>query len=302
MSTKRIILISGFARSGKDTLANALLTEFEKANKEATLTKFANALKSALQLALNDVGLGHIDVFTEDTAEKELIRPLFVEFGKYCRAKDKNVFVNRTLKDVDAMLKQGKDAVVISDCRYLNEAQLVRAFGANELVNVDRFHIVRRHNNAANDEEANSIAHLNVNDTNAQSAGFEEGMVHHIEWWAKHIVQTPVVVIHGMDAPDLNALRYGVTATVPENVRTSIDLNELLNRLEYLEDSGRNAHQRIDTLHQDHNSMDTTIDRVSQRVDHLEKFPAAELRDAMLGIKLGLERMEARLRRLEIKP
>ena len=266
MSTKRIILISGYARSGKDTLANALLAEFAKANKEAALTKFANALKSALQLALNDVGLGHINVFTEDTAEKEILRPLLVEFGKYCRAKDKDVFVNRTLKDVDAMLQLGKDVVLISDCRYLNEAQLVRSFGILNCLTVERFHIKRMGNVAANQEEADSIDNLEAYDTPTFSSRniFSEGNVDAIGGWARRIVAVRAFKesggiagnheprIHGMDAPDLHALRYGVTATVPEHLTGSIVV------------------------------------------------PDNELLEQVLNIKLALERIDARLKRLEV--
>jgi len=59
--------------------------------------------------------------------------------------------------------------------------------------------------------------------------------------------------------------------------------------------------KRVETLEEDGNIVDGIIDRVSQRVDHLETFPASELRDAMMVIKLTLERTDARLKRLETK-
>ena len=302
MSTKRIILISGFARSGKDTLANGLVKEFAKADKEAVVTKFAIALKRALQLALNDVGLGHIDVFTEDTAEKEILRPLLVEFGKYCRAKDKNVFVNRTLKDVDAMLKQGKDAVVISDCRYLNEAKLVRAYGANELVEVDRFHIERRNNKAANDEEANSIAHMNVNDTDARFAGFEEGMVHQIEWWAEHIVQNKLVTLthggiiignHEYAEPNKGTAKWTGTLHDPNGQPVFVNKVDNPQLFGHTHDpKPAPVEQSLKALWDESLCLDESIDRVSKRVDAID--------DQLMGIKLLLERIDARLKRLEV--
>ena len=149
--------------------------------------------------------------------------------------------------------------------------------------------------------------------------------------------------IHGMDIPDPDTFRHGVPAD-PAKVAAYAQPNKgtetwlkkqaeaeahpiygwlnmsndkLLKRIEYVEDSVRSAHQRIDTLHQDHNSMDGIIDRVSQRVDGLSlevkgiedagqklvyRVETLE-HDRNLGHSIGLiiERMEARLKQLESK-
>ena len=122
MSTKRIILISGYARSGKDSLANAL--EKQLAHREPVRVKFANVLKTALGVALQRIGLD-VDVFTEDEQQKQAIRPLLVEFGKFARSVDKDVFVKAAWKDICDLFQNGKGVVIVPDLRYANEINLI---------------------------------------------------------------------------------------------------------------------------------------------------------------------------------
>lgn len=235
MSTKRIILISGYARSGKDTLANDILWEFVNQNRQAAITKFANALKAALQLALNDVGLGHINVFTEDTREKELLRPLLVEFGKYCRAKDKNVFVNKTIEDVDALLAQGKEAVMISDCRYLNEAHLVRQFGRAKGICVERVQIARVGTGPANEEEFQSIRELDFNDPGQEGWHFAEGDTDGIKAWAKRIAGTNLTEASLKPSPFTGEIKVPSNELLEQvlNIKLALErIDARLNRLE----------------------------------------------------------------------
>ena len=184
MSTKRIILISGYARSGKDTLANAL--DKQLADLEPVRVKFANVLKNALQKALNDVGLGHIDVFTEDPIQKELIRPLFVEFGKYCRANDKDVFVRTAWRDISDLFYNGKGVVIVPDLRYSNEIQLISEWAKQLGWNVIHIRICRIGNQAANEEEMQSVCSLPNADAYCTFAG---GDVDGIERWAKDLIE-----------------------------------------------------------------------------------------------------------------
>jgi molybdopterin-guanine dinucleotide biosynthesis protein len=66
--------ISGSARSGKDTLCRALIRKFKKMNKKVERLSIAGDLikKDLNSLIKNVAG---IDTFTENTEEKELIRP-----------------------------------------------------------------------------------------------------------------------------------------------------------------------------------------------------------------------------------
>lgn len=317
MSNKRIILISGYARSGKDSLANALLDEFGKVQKEATVTKFANALKAAVQLALNELGLGHIDAFTEDPKLKALLRPLFVEVGKAARAIDKDVFVKRTLKDVGALLEQGKEAVMISDCRYLNEAQLVRRFCGERGIYVSRLHITRIGTQAANEEEEQSLKELNRHDHGEDGWHFQEGDTAGIKAWAKRLVRP------WGDAPDW--LKEGnkgapvdptkVTAYLPHGVRTSwhgpngepLFIDKTKPVFGHTHDpKPAPVEQQLKALWDESLCLDETIDRVSQKVDSISDRLATQynadedLFKKMNELNATLERIDARLKRLEV--
>ena len=81
----KIIGIAGASRSGKDTLCRSLIRILkEKYNVEAERISIAGDLikKNLRSIIMNSVG---IDSFTENDQEKELIRPLLVEYGKLMR-------------------------------------------------------------------------------------------------------------------------------------------------------------------------------------------------------------------------
>jgi hypothetical protein len=181
MSTT-IIMISGYARSGKDTLANAL-TEYSRT--ESARVSFATPLKRAVQIALNELGLGHIDAFTEDPALKALLRPLFVEVGKAARAIDKDVFVKAAWRDVCDLAYQGKELIVVPDLRYSNEIELFRRWGEVNEYTVKHVHIRRSGNKAANQEEFESVHFLPLAD---DSCEFREGAISDIAEWADKYV------------------------------------------------------------------------------------------------------------------
>jgi len=292
---KQVILISGYARSGKDSLANHLKRELEIKGRDVRILKFANALKEALQLALNRIGLGHIDVFTEDPELKKIVRPLLVEFGKFARKMDKDVFVKALINDMEALFANGVQVAMISDCRYLNEAELLLSWAKSNASAHARVHITREGLSPANEEERLSIYDLNNGSPCFSERTFREGDLFGIEAWAQELVasgETPV--------PDwLKPINTKPESPVPgvtieklpyvfpaEPTTPPFRISDLV--------------KRVETLEEDGNIMDGIVDRVSQRVDHLESFPAAELRNAMIGIKLTLERMEARIKRLEV--
>ena len=235
MSIKRIILISGYARSGKDSLATHLKRELELNGREARVLKFANALKEALQAALNRVGLSHIDVFTEDEELKKLLRPLLVEFGKFARKMHKDVFVKALIKDMEALFCGGVEYALISDCRYLNESEILRLWAEDTGSIITRLHINRDGLQPANEEERQSIYDLNNAERDFIERTFLEGDLFGIEAWAQELVKA----------------------------------GRPMSRLEIEAGKGR----------------------VGEK----------ELLDAVLAIRLQLERMDARLKRLEIK-
>jgi hypothetical protein len=96
--------ISGFARSGKDTLCRALIRVFQKNNLNAK--RFSIAGDLILMDRIN------IDTFTENNEEKEIIRPLLVEYGKLMRKKTKGRYF------LDNFEEKTDTIHIIPDIRY----------------------------------------------------------------------------------------------------------------------------------------------------------------------------------------
>jgi len=110
----KIIGISGFARSGKDlftTVAQRVLKEHGLKTERYAL---AYELKSDLKdLIKTKVG---IDVFTENTEEKNIIRPLLVAYGDVMRKTSGGKYW--TQKVEQRIGKSKADVVFITDIRY----------------------------------------------------------------------------------------------------------------------------------------------------------------------------------------
>ena len=87
--------IAGAARAGKDTLCRALIREFAMIRMNAVRKSIAgDQVKSDLFDVLMDNF--NIDAFTENSEEKEFMRPLLVEYGKMQRKKTEGrYFIDR---------------------------------------------------------------------------------------------------------------------------------------------------------------------------------------------------------------
>jgi ABC-type dipeptide/oligopeptide/nickel transport system ATPase component len=108
----KIIGIAGASRSGKDTLCRSLIRILnEKYNVEAERRSIAGDLikKNLRSIIINSVG---IDSFTENTEEKELIRPLLVEYGKLMRNNTKARYFVENFEVVK------EKTLIIPDIRY----------------------------------------------------------------------------------------------------------------------------------------------------------------------------------------
>ena len=108
----KIIGISGASRSGKDTLCRSLIRILkEKYNIEAERMSIAGDLikKNLQNIIMNSVG---IDSFTENTEEKELIRPLLVEYGKLMRKWTEGRYFVENFQNIN------EKTLIIPDIRY----------------------------------------------------------------------------------------------------------------------------------------------------------------------------------------
>jgi hypothetical protein len=136
MPTK-LIGISGLARSGKDTLASALVRKAAFWRPELKIARyaFANALKNITgEFCWNTFG---IKIFTDNTKEKEIIRPLLVGVGSAARLKNPRYWIEIVEKQIAAE----KPAVaIITDVRFAehdsDELKWIKTNG--KLIHVER--------------------------------------------------------------------------------------------------------------------------------------------------------------------
>ena len=192
-----IIPIAGFARAGKDCLADAIFDHLADDEPEysAIVLKFADALKASLQVSLDEAGI-KIDVFTEDTAKKAALRPLLVAYGEYCRSQNPEVWVNKVIEHINTWADEtvaGSEslgsAILIPDLRYCNEYEKLEALCVKRGWTFVPIYMERHGNLPANNAEAESIglmaAHGYFRKGNALQVSFADGSVELIQQWAQ---------------------------------------------------------------------------------------------------------------------
>ena len=119
--------ISGIARCGKDTLGRHLIAKLQKSGFPTIPISFASVLKYDLDPFLKEKV--NISAFTENTQEKEIIRPLLVAYGtNVCRRIDPDHWIKKIEKQVKASINS-KIIVVITDVRYENECKWIKDNG-----------------------------------------------------------------------------------------------------------------------------------------------------------------------------
>jgi hypothetical protein len=197
-----VIPIAGFARAGKDTLANAIFDylDQDEPSYSVILMKFADALKQSLQASLDEAGI-KVDVFTEDTDKKAALRPLLVAYGEYCRSQNPNVWVDKVIKDINTWADETiadsdstGSVVLIPDLRYANEYQKLEALCIKRGWAYVPIYIERGGNLPANNAEAESIGLMAARGyfarDNALQVGFADGSVELISQWARKFTQS----------------------------------------------------------------------------------------------------------------
>jgi hypothetical protein len=134
----KLIGVSGFARSGKDTFCERASALLRFHNEKCTTFSFARALKEELyDLLIKNTG---ISPFTEDPQAKEIIRPLLVTYGTEVRRKiNPDCWIESIQSGVNYYLNKGY-YVFISDVRFLNEAEWVKE-NEGYLFNITRSNI-----------------------------------------------------------------------------------------------------------------------------------------------------------------
>lgn len=118
MST--IIGIAGPARSGKDTLCNQFLEIFQEMGIKANRSALADQLKLECKDFISNT-LG-IDVFTDKTEEKNIIRPFLVTWGTHVRRKlDPDIWIKKIQDSIEE-----NSILIVPDIRFKNEFDWVK--------------------------------------------------------------------------------------------------------------------------------------------------------------------------------
>lgn len=182
MRRPTVFLITGYARAGKDTLAEAMRDLMPS----ALVTSFADPLKSAVNRYFTDLGIERVNV--KDTADKVRFRNLLVEAGRAARSVDVNVFADKVAYDARLALMSGR-SVIVPDWRYVNEYDaIVKAIGHHHPVVTVR--IGRAGCTAANQEEQDSIDLIQNSVYVVHDAVFADGNTSAIRDWAADILST----------------------------------------------------------------------------------------------------------------
>lgn len=136
----KLIGLTGFARTGKDTFQarSAFILNKINSNFISHRFAFADALKEECDDFLTK-NMG-ISAFTDYTPDKEIIRPFLVTYGTHLRRKmDENCWIKKVQPLIDKIQKK-KDKVnfiFITDVRFKNEAEWIKN-SEGILINIKR--------------------------------------------------------------------------------------------------------------------------------------------------------------------
>lgn len=158
IKTKTVVAISGYARAGKDTFADALEGTIGSSNSVKRF-KFAEPLRNSVKLAFDYLGIT-VSPWTESEADKNKLRPLFIALGEYARSTDRDIFAKLAVHEIDRSLKDECNIAVVTDLRYSNENKILSELCSMNGYKYHRVHIVRVGNKPAGDVEEQSIALL----------------------------------------------------------------------------------------------------------------------------------------------
>lgn len=136
-----IIGISGVARAGKNSFAKFAAEFFESKGLSCDEFAFATELKADLEdFILEKTG---ISVWTEDSEEKEIIRPLMVEYGKIQREMTAGMYwVEKLLPHMEVI---SSNIQFVTDVRYPNDEVAAIHDRGGKVIHVTRYNLGDAH-------------------------------------------------------------------------------------------------------------------------------------------------------------
>lgn len=185
MHRPTVFLVTGYARSGKDTLADALVQRIPGCVKIA----FADSLKDAGNRFFTALGIE--DVNLRSTYDKIKHRDLLVAMGKAARSIDPDVFARCAADRARYNVLAGR-CVVISDWRYLNEYTAIqRICYPARIVTIS---LTRSGGVPANEEEQESIRDIDAAVTYDYDRHFADRDIQGIDDFSHELANdTPIV-------------------------------------------------------------------------------------------------------------
>ena len=146
-----IVLLSGYARSGKDTFAEGMT----RYSVDVKRIAYGDALKDAANNYACQLGLSGVNFHEESF--KTYHRDTLVAMGRFARSIHKDVFVFNLTEQAN----RERGHVVVPDCRYLNETIVTKQImGEVRNWRVIHLHIETEGVGPANEEEASSIREM----------------------------------------------------------------------------------------------------------------------------------------------
>lgn len=141
-----VIGVGGFARAGKDTFVKVASKILKENGYTTQKLAFADALKNEIGPFIKQCY--GIDVWTDNTEEKTLIRPLLVAHGCQKRVQTNGTYwVNKVSEQIDEIVKNNdvrKHVIFISDCRFPNEVDWVHQTWHGWFLHLKKYSIEQR--------------------------------------------------------------------------------------------------------------------------------------------------------------
>ena len=142
-------LICGYARAGKDTLAEAIAGRLGNTDKYS----FADPLKSSANIAFATLGHPQVDFKSEHWKVKH--RKVLVSIAEAAREEDPETFARLGAQRAKESVLINSRNITIPDWRYANEyAEIEKTIGRHKIITI---HIKREGVNPANQSEAESM-------------------------------------------------------------------------------------------------------------------------------------------------
>src|SRR5579862_1071633 len=141
-----VVGVGGFARAGKDTFVKVASKILHQNGYTTQKLAFADALKNEIGPFIKE--FYGIDVWTDNTDEKTLIRPLLVAHGCQKRVQTNGTYwVEKVDKQIDEIIANkdvSKHIIFVSDCRFPNEVDWVHKSWHGWFVHLKKYKVEKR--------------------------------------------------------------------------------------------------------------------------------------------------------------